>query len=384
MELKIGEPKDIEALKEIIRSVYGIELEDYDIRIENNIISINGKWLLKHKTEKQLETISTLLESRNVNMNLKKEIRKTTQDFKGRMDIDTKKLLYADIKNSKSNGQKPSINLSYISVFEDGNKSDLEQWEEEGFEWHDLANLDSMKLENDTKYSYGKVRQNWSEVQNILEQYKKFNQTNFEKYFFYGMDNRQTLLEGIIFYANRDLTSKYMELREGEKFPSTEEKIEIWKRKVVNICVQIYRFIDLIEREDSRFGLDLKEQEKQEIEEKVGTTIQQLIDGDIVMFFKRGIFYNDRVNEEAKTKGLTFDEIKGYIWTEEVYKVAQQLEYMESIDYFQYYSKWLQAKISRLRESKKYSSEELEILEKIYYNYFKEKKDKESEIDYTK
>ena len=38
----------------------------------------------------------------------------------------------------------------------------------------------------------------------------EFNQKNFEKYFFYGIDNRDELLEGIIFFTNKDLNTKYL------------------------------------------------------------------------------------------------------------------------------------------------------------------------------
>ena len=62
--------------------------------------------------------------------------------------------------------------------------------------------------------------------------------------------------------------------------------------------------------------------------------------------------------------------MRGYTWTGEVYKILQQLKYM---DPYQYYSRWLQAKIGRLKESKKYKEEDLEKLEEIYRKYFKTK-----------
>ena len=36
----------------------------------------------------------------------------------------------------------------------------------------------------------------------------KFSQEEFEKYFFYGIDNREELLEGIIFFTNKELNLK--------------------------------------------------------------------------------------------------------------------------------------------------------------------------------
>ena len=43
---------------------------------------------------------------------------------------------------------------------------------------------------------------------------------------------------------------------------------------------------------------------------------------------------------------------------------------MERLNPYQYYSRWLQAKISRLEASKKYKIEDLEELKKVYKKYF--------------
>lgn len=65
--------------------------------------------------------------------------------------------------------------------------------------------------------------------------------------------------------------------------------------------------------------------------------------------------------------------MNGYGWTEEVYKVILQLNYMQKIDPIQYYRKWLQAKFSRLKSSFKYSKEKLEKLEEIKNEMIKSK-----------
>ena len=51
MELNIKEPRDIEELRKAIKNMDSIP-EDFVIRIENNIFSIDGKWLLREKDGK--------------------------------------------------------------------------------------------------------------------------------------------------------------------------------------------------------------------------------------------------------------------------------------------------------------------------------------------
>ena len=45
----------------------------------------------------------------------------------------------------------------------------------------------------------------------------KFNQDEFKQYFFYGIDNREELLEGIIFFTNKELNLKYLNMMDDKK-----------------------------------------------------------------------------------------------------------------------------------------------------------------------
>lgn len=383
MELNIKEPENIEKLKKMIKD-NNLALDEFSIRIENNIFSIDGNWLLKSTngtTNRELENINVWLEDNGGIKSFRSELRKATESFEGRMDIDIKKLLYARIERTNSQKEKPCLTLSYLSILETGNAVDIKKWKDYGFIWQDLKKISRTKLTPNTNYTYGVIRQKEQEIKNLLQTYTKFNEADFKKYFLYGMENKQTLLEGIMYYTNRDLTDKYLELREGETFPTQEEKIEIWKKKTAKNYEQLYRFINLLDGQDSRFDYHLKPEEKEEVNEMVENTLEGLLDENVILFFNRGIFFNDRTNDEARTKGITFDKVRGYIWVEEVYKVIQQLEYMERTDRYQYYSRWLQAKISRLEISNQYSKESLEELKKIYSKYFDEKRKRENEIE---
>ena len=409
MELNIKEPRDREQLREITKNMGWCLVDsstDISIRVENNIFSIDGKWLLKTtkgNTEGNLENIQVLVDSDEDRTNFRSEVRKMTENFDGRMDVDIKKLLYTRLDMPNVTKDKPCLTLSYLSILETGNSADIEAWKKEGFTWQDIKTVDRTQLTPSTSYTYGVIRQNEQEIENLLKKYREFDEKKFDQYFLHGMENRYDLLEGIMYYTNRDLTNKYLELANGEFFPTKEEKIEIWKRETAKIYEQLYRFIYVLDGEDGRFDYSLRTEEKEEINEMIEEILQRLQGKDqnedeensesqnkenqnkenqneenqdekgVLLFFKRGIFFYDKCTDEARVKGLTYDKVRGYTWTGEVYKVLQQLEFMERIDGYQYYKRWLQAKIGRLKTSNQYPEEKISKLEEIYENFFNRK-----------
>ena len=126
MELSIKEPRDIKELRKAIQNMDLIP-EDFIIRIENNIFSIDGNWLLQRAKETKdgsLENINAILESNGDKKNFRSEVRKTTENFEGRWNIDIKKLLYARLDKSDLPGEKPCLTLSYLSELETGNSTE--------------------------------------------------------------------------------------------------------------------------------------------------------------------------------------------------------------------------------------------------------------------
>ena len=377
MELSIKEPRDIKELRKAIQNMDLIP-EDYIIRIENNIFSIDGNWLLQRAKETKdgsLENINAILESNGDKKNFRSEVRKTTENFEGRWNIDIKKLLYARLDKSDLPGEKPCLTLSYLSVLETGNSTEIEKWKNAGFIWQDIGKVDRTQLTPDTSYTYGVIRQNEKEIQNLLRKYTEFDEKKFDQYFFHGMNNREGLLEGFVFCANTHLTyDKYRKLSLGEKYLTNVEMLVTLKEEVVKKYEQVYRYIYLFDGEDNRFDYHLTPEEKQRVEEMVENKIQELMIGDIFIFNRRGLSFNDRLFDmECGKIKRTYDKARDLGWAKEVYKVIEQLGFMERIDPYQYYSRWLQAKIGRLKESKKYKEEDLEKLEEIYRKYFKTK-----------
>ena len=59
-----------------------------------------------------------------------------------------------------------------------------------------------------------------------------FNEKKFDQYFFHGIDNRQGLLKGIMFYTNRDVNKENVDLHLMGIFPTTEENLEKLRKKL--------------------------------------------------------------------------------------------------------------------------------------------------------
>ena len=69
-----------------------------------------------------------------------------------------------------------------------------------------------------------------------------FNEKKFDQYFLHGIDNRQGLLEGIMFYTNRDVHKENINLHLRGIFPTKEENLEKLRKKCKK---NSYNYIDL-------------------------------------------------------------------------------------------------------------------------------------------
>ncbi len=380
MELNMEEPRDIKDLKTKLEKIPNMP-KDFEVIVKNNILSLDGKWLLKRsKTSEQLlETIQCNLNQNESQNPLKgyiptfrSEVRKTIEDMKESIDVDTKKLLCIHIEDMGE--EKPQIILSYISILETIRKEDIDKWKKNGFECYDLNEIDRKQLSPSASYTYGILMREKDFIHSTLDKYGRVNQKYFRKYFFYGIDNRQPILEGIIYDSCRDLNEKYLKLESGEKFPSKEEKIEELRRHTFIKYKQLYRFLNVIEEDDKRFNSSLTSEEEDRVKNIVDTAIDEMQNNGMLLNLKRGIFVKDRPDEK-NPKVYNKNE---HIWTDEICDVLKQLEYLEELDKQDYYKAWLEAKFSRLK-CKGYNPSELDELKQSYQKYF-QKQESQKEI----
>lgn len=209
---------------------------------------------------------------------------------------------------------------------------------------------------------------------------ENFNNQLFEKYFFYGLENRDVLLEGIIFYTNHDLNVKYLNIPTNEKQPSIKEKFKNLIEKTSRNCEQIYKFVDLAQK-PGNFKNEIGEEEKAKIKQEVFDKVKQLDERGVFQKLERGIFCTREFEYIYAYKNYMTREEPPHKWTEEVYKTILQLNYLEEKEPIEYYDKFLKAKLSRAKNTEGYPEEELKKIEEIYKNFQKMKRlEKEKEI----
>ena len=143
-----------------------------------------GEHYILREKDGKFENINVLLgEDKGNKQSFRSELRKQIERFKGKWDVDTKKLLYARLDNSDLPGEKPCLTLSYLSVLETGNSADIERWKNAGFIWQDIGKVDRTQLTPDTSYTYGVIRQNEQEIKNTLRKYTKFDEKKFNDFY---------------------------------------------------------------------------------------------------------------------------------------------------------------------------------------------------------
>ena len=382
MELSIIEPTDAKDLKAKLKSIsekfkeMSKEMqiaEDFDIVLENNILTLDGKWLLKRQNDKHLSNIQQYIGKSDDTEKMKGfsiEESKVVKEHTGKEKAVQSAFLYGRSETVK--GERPKVILSYIDILQDVQQEDIEQWQKNGLELYDLSKIDRKQLMQSTNYTYG-IMQRENDRINILLNKARLDQKHFKQYFFYGLENREPILEGIIHGACRDLNSRYLRLNESEQFPSREEKIETLRKRVIEIYQQFYRFINVIEEDDRRFDFRLSASEKQIVENIVNNKINDMLENEMLLIFKRGIFVKDRPDEISEKRKRRTYNTREHIWTDELYGVLKQLEAMEKIDTREYNCNWLEAKFSRLKISKGYTGEKLHELRKPFKEYLERK-----------
>lgn len=388
MELSIIEPidaKDLKAklkkiseglkekLKKMSEETQTVEekqtIEDFDIVVENNILTLDGKWLLKRQDDKHLSNIQQYignLDDAEKMKGFRIEESNVVKEHTGKENAGKSAFLYARLETVK--GERPRIILSYIDILQDVQQEDIEQWQKDGWELHDLDKINREQLAQSTNYTYG-VMQRENDKMNSLLNKARLNQKHFKKYFFYGLENRGPILEGIIHGVCRDLNGRYLRIKEDEQFPSREEKIEALRKRAIEVYQQFYRFVNVIEEDDRRFDFRLSLSEKQTIKNMVNNKINDMLKKNMLLIFKRGIFVKDKLKEDSEEEKRRTYNAKEHIWTDEMYEVLKQLETMKKIDLREYYRNWLEAKFSRLEVNKGYTGEKLNELKKPFKKY---------------
>lgn len=189
----------------------------------------------------------------------------------------------------------------------------------------------------------------------------------FEEKFYYGYNNRQELLEALIYFANHELHMKNSKYSLKQQYQTPKQYFwEDMKKRASQLYLQFYRFVDLndipthikTQNPSSYFDYNIAINPN-EIQEKVADTMKKMKEEGKINIYLAGIYFIREL--EGKY---------GFYQTE--YDILCQLEALEKTDKLEYYDKWITAKCHRASNSNK-QNEEVEIINKVYELFQKRK-----------
>lgn len=176
MELKLEEPKDIKELEQIVKEI-DIIPEKFYVAVEANIFDKDKKWIFMRRGPGckdgrfKLEGIGGGVEKEDSNFReaLKREI---SEESGNEAVINIRKFLYArteEVFDLHKNINKFWIILSYIGVLESGELKVMEKDKNLGYERYSIDEIKKEELTQCAKSAYQKIRENWEELQNVID-----------------------------------------------------------------------------------------------------------------------------------------------------------------------------------------------------------------------
>lgn len=199
----------------------------------------------------------------------------------------------------------------------------------------------------------------------------------FERFFFYGIDNKREVKEMILYIASREVYKKDS-IRNWYEIPNEQIESQIIEQAIEKYK-HFYRFVELNDKSDN-FDININIEElKKELEQEMELLKQE----NIVIDTKAGIFFTREREAELLDKKYYVPGEGAKVekhWTKEIYEILEKLDKIEKEDIDKYYKYWLVTKYARAmnRENKQESSMVKTMFEDL--NRKKEKKDSD-EVD---
>lgn len=182
-----------------------------------------------------------------------------------------------------------------------------------------------------------------------MYKYKKNQNTEidskkFKKYFFHGIDNKEEVKEGILYFSSKKVYEKYSS-ENWYKIPNEQLESEI-VQEAAKKYKHFYRFVTLNDT-NSKFSLYINEAK---LQQELRETMTKLRNEKKVIDSKAGIFFTK--NQEAQLQGekhyVYGEGLKGEdAWTKQIYDILESLETTEEEDGQKYYEYFLLVKWAR-------------------------------------
>ena len=178
----------------------------------------------------------------------------------------------------------------------------------------------------------------------------------FKEYFHHGIENKEKVLEYIIYRALKKSHDNLGSLIDLYEIPN-EKQLEEWIKKTKKTYKQFHRFIVIPDNpENLTYKLD---DENEEISKAVNNKIQDFIAQDSVKEYKAGYFFTREKEGEYEYDNQQTG------WTQIIYEFLEELEKLENKNQDLYSLKWLKVRIIRAINREPLNKEELKNLIEI-------------------
>jgi len=154
---------------------------------------------------------------------------------------------------------------------------------------------------------------------------KTINRESFKRFFFYGIENKREVREGILYFSLNKVYDKHVD-ENWYEIPNMQIEKEMMQ-EAIQKYKQFYKFVTLNDVPNNRILIDIEKQVKQELEEQM----RLLRKDQIVIDTKAGIFFIR--DKEKQLAGIDNNWRKtGDNWTEQIYEILERLQEIEIED----------------------------------------------------
>lgn len=184
----------------------------------------------------------------------------------------------------------------------------------------------------------------------------------FEEYFYYGIDNIHELLEGIVYFATKEMHKMYSSLSEQYKVPNGVQLSQI-KKIAYKYGIQYYRFIELNQK-TNKFVSYKTEDELQNVKKEIDETINTAIDEKALMEYNIGYYYSTEEESKFSSSYQKGNQIRKY-WTTEIVEQLEQLSIQEKENPIEYYKTWVDVRLKTAESRKQKNDSEIKLIQSV-------------------
>ena len=184
----------------------------------------------------------------------------------------------------------------------------------------------------------------------------------FEEYFYYGIDNIHELLEGIVYFATKEMHKMYSSLSEQYKVPNGVQLSQI-KKIAYKYGIQYYRFIELNQK-TNKFVSYKTEDELQNVKKEIDETINTAIDEKALMEYNIGYYYSPEEESKFSSSYQKGNQIRKY-WTTEIVEQLEQLSIQEKENPIEYYKTWVDVRLKTAESRKQKNDSEIKLIQSV-------------------